>query len=504
MGKILLIGINARYSHPAMALYYLREYVRDLPWDVLIREFTIHSPASDILRCIEDERPDTVAFSVYIWNSALVQAVLLELGRMRGRPRIVLGGPDAGYNPEDWLSRFGFVDFIIQGHGEEAFRELLARGITAQTRILQKVNPPFSKIPFPYTEEDIISFEHRKIYYETSRGCLFKCAYCLSSREDQRLEFREISRIKYELSMLMKHKPEMIKLVDRTFNAKKSHAHSVWEHIIDLYAGSGTRFHFEVHPHLLDEDDFKLLESSPHGLFQFEIGIQSTFRPALEAVNRKGDWEVIRPIIKRLIEMKTIPIHVDLIAGLPFEDYETLSFSFNEVYSLNSDHFQLGYLKVLPGTDAMTRIEEWGIRFDPRPPYEVTENLWLSAQQMKKIKMIAKLLDMIYNSHRFKMTLENLLQQYKSPFILFEALALASLRKTAEYNEMRWEYLTGLIIDCASERNIKDDSITDCLREDWRVSSKANRMPKMLKINGTRNKRRDRKVRLDRQKKIDS
>jgi radical SAM superfamily enzyme YgiQ (UPF0313 family) len=501
MNKILLIGINARFSHPAMALYYLREYVRDLPWNAIIMEFTIHTPVRDILHSIEDAKPDAVAFSVYIWNTSVVQEVLIKLGEMHDRPKIILGGPDTGYNPEDWLARFSFIDCIIQGHGEEAFRSLLAGSFTSQNRILQKDNTPFSQIPFPYTDEDLLSFEFRKIYYETSRGCIFKCAYCLSSREDQRLEFKEISRIKDELAIIMKHKPDIIKFVDRTFNAKQTHAHEVWKHIIDSYSDTGTRFHFEVHPILLAEDDFKLLEGCPTGLFQFEIGIQSTCESALRAVNRTGDWKKIKPQIKRLIRMNTIPVHVDLIAGLPFEDYDTLAFSFNEVYSLNANHFQLGYLKVLPGTEVKERTEEWGMQYSSEPPYEVMENRWLGAMHMKKIKMIAKLTDMIYNSHRFNITLENLLQQYKSPFILFEALARASLRKPAANSEMQWEYLTDLIIDCASEQNLKEDFIIDCLREDWHVSSKSNRMPKKLKIHGTRNNRKGRKVLRDLQNK---
>ena len=186
MNKMLLIGINARFSHPAMALYYLREYVRDLPWEVVIREFTIHTPVREIIRCIEDERPRAVAFSVYIWNTELVQEVLTELGRRSDRPAVILGGPDAGYDTESWFTRFNFIDCIVPGHGEQAFRELLVGDLKPGNRVLRAGNPPFKQIPFPYTDEDISDFANRKIYYESSRGCMFKCAYCLSSRDDQR------------------------------------------------------------------------------------------------------------------------------------------------------------------------------------------------------------------------------------------------------------------------------------------------------------------------------
>jgi hypothetical protein len=490
MNKILLIGINARFSHPATALYYLREYVRDLPWDAIIMEFTIHTPVRDILLCIEDAKPDAVAFSVYIWNTGVVQEVLRNLGEMHDRPKIVLGGPNTGYNPEDWLARFSFIDCIIPGHGEEAFRSLLNSGLNSEKQILQIDNPPFSRIPFPYTDEDLLSFEHRKIYYETSRGCIFKCAYCLSSRDDQRLEFKEINQIKNELAIIMKHNPKIIKLVDRTFNAKKTHAHTVWKHIIDSYAGSATRFHFEVHPGLLDKNDFKLLEDCPPGLFQFEIGIQSTCGTALRAVNRTGDWDKIKPKIERLIGMNTIPVHVDLIAGLPFEDYNTLAFSFNEVYSLNANHFQLGYLKVLPGTEAMERAKEWGIRYGLEPPYEVIENLWLGADNMKKIKTVSRLIDALYNSHRFKRTLENLLKLYRSPFHLFEKLAdVASLKYTANTG-MQWEILADIIVDCVFSLHA-ETYILDCLRWDWCASAYSNRMPKMLKTENARQKRKE-------------
>ncbi|MBN2403217.1 MAG: DUF4080 domain-containing protein [Spirochaetes bacterium] len=497
MNKILLIGINARYSHPAMALYYLREYVRDIPWEVVIREFTIHTPVRDILLCIENERPDAVAFSVYIWNNTLVHEVFSTLEQMSDRPVTILGGPDAGYNYTDWFTRFSFIDYVVTGHGENAFRDLLAGGLNHaacldfEKRVLRKDNPLFSQIPFPYIDEDIQSFAHRKIYYETSRGCPFKCAYCLSSREDQHLDFREINQIKNELAFMMQHRPKIIKLVDRTFNAKKSHAHAVWEYIINTYPGTGTRFHFEVHPALLDENDFKLLETCPNGLFQFEIGIQSTCEPALRAVNRKGDWEAIMPRIKRLIGMNTIPIHVDLIAGLPFEDYDKLAFSFNEVYSLRANHFQLGYLKVLPGTEVMDRAEEWGLNYTPNPPYEVTGNRWLDPGKIKKIKAISKLVDKIYNSHRFIRTLESLRPLYSSPFNLFEAISDGSARKSAAYTEMRWEYLADIIIECALNRHMDKHYILDCLRWDWCESSAANRIPKMLKTDAARQKRKD-------------
>jgi radical SAM superfamily enzyme YgiQ (UPF0313 family) len=502
MNKILLIGINARYSHPAMALYYLREYVRDLPWDVLIREFTIHTPVNDILRCIEDEKPRAVAFSVYIWNTGVVQEVLRKLEQIRDRPSIVLGGPDAGYNSDKWFTSFSFINYIIPGHGEEAFRSLLtgslmsADGLNPEKRVLRIENPPFSRISFPYTDTDLRAFEHRKIYYESSRGCIFKCAYCLSARDDQHIEFREFGLIKDELALIMKYRPQIIKFVDRTFNAKKIHAHSVWEHIINTYSDAGTRFHFEVHPALLDQDDFILLKNCPRGLFQFELGIQSTFGPALRAVNRKGDWETIMPRIKQLIGMKTIPVHIDLIAGLPFEDYDTLAFSFNEAYALRSDHFQLGYLKVLPGTEAMEQAEEWGLKYASKPPYEVIENRWLSADNMKKIKTISKLVDVIYNSHRFERTLENLLLLHSSPFNLFEELACAAARKVAADTLMQWEYLAGILIDCALAKQMEQGYILDCLRWDWCASSAANRLPKMLKTDAARKKRKEFLARL--------
>ncbi|MFH0975317.1 MAG: DUF4080 domain-containing protein [Spirochaetota bacterium] len=490
MNKLILIGINARYSHPATALYYLKRYVRDLEWDVSIKEFTINTPAPEILQSISDEKPRAVAFSVYIWNTTLVQQVLSALGQMNTRPVIVLGGPDASYNPDEWLARYSFIDYIIAGHGEEAFRNLFADDLIRKERIIRMQNPPFQEIPFPYTDADLAGFTHRKIYYESSRGCLFKCAYCLSSREDQRLEFRDIGLVKEELEIIMKHKPRIIKFVDRTFNSKQSHAHAVWEHIICSYAHSGTRFHFEIHPDLLNDKDFEILKKCPAGLFQFEIGIQSTNEQALKAVNRKGDWETIKPKIKRLIDMNTIPVHTDLIAGLPFEDYESLAFSFNEVYPLGADHFQPGYLKVLPGTEVRERANEWGLCYASEPPYEVTSNSWLNADNMKTVKSISKLVDILYNSHRFKITLENLLTFYKSAFSFFEELSGTAAQKSAK-DGMQWEYLAGILIECALALRIDREYILDCLRWDWCASSASNRMPKMLKTDTERKKRKE-------------
>ncbi len=486
MNKILLIGINARYSHPTMALYYLREHVRDLPWNVIIREFTIHSRTDEIIQCIEEEKAHCIGFSVYIWNTRTVQEVLKLIGGMRNRPKIILGGPDAGYNPNEWFRQFSFIDFIITGHGEEAFRRLLEQNINFNEKSLYLKNPPFSKIRFPYKDQDLEAFAHRKIYYETSRGCIFNCAYCLSSREDQRLEFRETRQVKDEIDLIMKHKPEIIKFVDRTFNANSSHARTVWEHIISKYTGTGTRFHFEIHPGLLKEDDFTLFAICPNNLFQFEIGIQSTCADTLRAVNRNGRWEVSKPYIKRLIDLGTIPIHIDLIAGLPFEDHNALSSSFNEAYSLFANHFQLGYLKVLPGTELREQAAEWGLAYTSDPPYEIIENRWIKQNEMYKIKIISKLVDLLYNSHSYKRTLENLISFYQSPFDFFEKFAEMKISNHADNGSMAWDDIARDLMLFASKHCEDDRFILDCLRWDWCSSSRTNRYPRMLKNDAVR------------------
>lgn len=478
MKKLMLIGINARFSHPNAALYYLRNAVDGLGYDVSMKEFTIHAQPEEIARCVLDEMPCVAAFSVYIWNTTIVRDVLNRLGAGEKRGIVVLGGPEVSYNPEEWLRDYPAADFIVAGHGEEGFRRLAEGGFVSAERIIRSNNPHFREIPFPYTDDDLAGFAHRNVYYESSRGCPFRCSYCLSSRSDQRLEYRSAEQVDDEIARISKHFPRLVKFVDRTFNADAARARAIWTMLMKRYAEHETTFHFEVHPALLGEEDLALLECAPAGLFQFEMGIQSTHAAALEAAGRKGNWEKEEAAISALIRRTKVSSHVDLIAGLPFEDLPGIAESFNRVYALGARHFQLGTLKLLPGTEMRERAGEYGMLFGQDPPYEVAENNWLSREGMLLVKRIARLLDGLYNSGAFRITLAELSGRYGTPWALYGALA----ERFADTSDISWPRMHGLVEKLAEETFPRDaDFFRDCLAWDWFTSFNTHRVPSFLK-----------------------
>jgi len=486
MEKILLVGVNARFSHPTEMGRYLRNAVAGMGYDVVLKEFTIHARPEEIARYVLDERPAAAAFSVYIWNTRIAKRLMEILAPVKDFP-VVLGGPEVSYNASEWIEGYPGTDFIITGHGEEGFRRLVEAGFSSTARIIHSHNPHFSEIPFPYTDEDLVGFAHRNVYYESSRGCPFRCAYCLSSRADQKLEFRDVERVGEEIGRIASHRPKLVKIVDRTFNADAARARAIWKRLMERYAEHGTTFHFEVHPSLLGEEDLVLLESAPAGLFQFELGIQSTHRATLEAAGRRGNWEKERAAIAALLSRTKVSVHVDLIAALPFEDLAGIEESFNRVYALGARHFQLGTLKLLPGTEMRERAGEYGMRFSEDPPYEVEENYWLSRDDMPLVKKIARLLDGLYNSGAFRITLSELLSRFATPWELYAAFAAMF----ADTSDISWLRMHGLIEDLVSSTFPTDIALMrDCLSWDWFSSFDTHRIPAFIKNDAMRAARR--------------
>ncbi len=483
--KVLLIAINARFSHPNPALFYLRSYISDLGYEILIREFTIQASPEDISRYILEENPDVCAISVYIWNTILVKGLLKRLESME-RCTVILGGPEVSYNPGEWHAEHSRVDYIITGHGEEGFRRLALEGFAGKEKTIHSSNPPFSEISFPYREEDLSGFKNRNIYYESSRGCPFRCAYCLSSRSDQALQYRTLPTVMEELGILIKTRPRLIKFIDRTFNADRNRAGDIWRFLMERHPDRGTSFHFEIHPSLLADDDLSLLAGAPPGLFEFEIGIQSTHDDVLEAIGRKGSWSRITERIARLIAGKNISTHLDLIAGLPFENIRMLRESFNRVYLLGADHFQLGTLKVLPGTEIRERAGEFGLLYGKNPPYEVIETRWLNQEDMALVKKIARLLDAVYNPGRFRTTLSELLPCFDDPWSFFGALA----GRFHDTEDASWERMYLLLTELADERVPDEaDYLRDCLAWDWFTGFHSHRIPALIRNDAIRRAR---------------
>ncbi|MBN2079808.1 MAG: B12-binding domain-containing radical SAM protein [Spirochaetes bacterium] len=418
--KIALVAINARYTHSCLALYCLKSYVRDLGHDVYMREYSLRRDIEEIAKEIAAGKPDVVGLSVYIWNAAAMERLVPALRQRLPGAMIVLGGPEAGYDPERWLRGVPGVDCVVRGPGEQGFAHLLAHGPGGG--IVDMPNPPFAELPFPYDDDDFLNLEKRYVYYESSRGCPFRCTYCISSRGDQALEFRPLELVRKELAAILSWNPMMVKFVDRTFNADRKHSREIWSFLLECHAKGPTRFHFEIHPALLDEEDFEILSRCPACLFNFEIGVQTINPETRSAIRRGGDWTPERQKIERLVRDGRVRIHLDLIAGLPEDDLAWVRHSFNELYALRPRHLQLGFLKVLPGTEMAEAARGYCMAWDPSPPYLVHETAWLTADDLHRLDRVAHLVDRLHNTGRFPETLKALEDLYETAFDLYNSL----------------------------------------------------------------------------------
>ena len=371
MKKILLIAINARYSHPNLALRYLRSSVKDLPYTCIIQECTTKLGPEAITASIVRQKPDAMAFSVYIWNVELIKAILPVIKKDMPDALVIMGGPEVSYNAHDWLRQYSAIDYIIVGSGEAGFRRLLEENMDLPEPVIDIRNPPFREISFPYCDTDFQDLKNRYLYYESSRGCPYQCTYCLSSRMDQKLEYRDPGMVMEELDYLMSNNPDYIKFIDRTFNARPDISRQIWTYIIDNFSEQKTAFHFEINPALMTEQDMAVLKRCRPGLIQFEAGVQSTCDRTLRAIKRYTPWEKVKPVLRELISLAAIHLHVDLIAGLPCEGMEEFKSSFNEIYALGAHHFQLGLLKILPGTEMKEFADRTSYRYSVKAPYTV-------------------------------------------------------------------------------------------------------------------------------------
>ncbi len=479
MKNILLVGINARYTHSNLAIRYLRNYVSDLSYQITLEEFTINQLLLDILSKIFKLEPEIIALSVYIWNTEIIRKLLPEVHKLLPECKIILGGPEVSYNPQHWLEEFPFLNFIICGAGEAGFRYLIEKKLLVKEQIIKIQNPAFNEIKFPYTDDDFPGLKNKYIYYEASRGCPFKCSYCLSSRSDQKLELREFNKVKEELEFLLNKKPRIIKFVDRTFNANREFSRNIWQYLIEI--NPDTKFHFEIYPALLEEEDFILLEKCPVDLFQFEIGIQSTNPATLKAIHRPDNWHKTKEKIQKLISIGNIHIHVDLIAGLPNDEFKDIKHSFNEIYALQADHFQLGFLKVLQGTEIAEKTEKFGIECLSYAPYQVLKTKWLDFNQLEKIQQVESLLNTFHNSGNFKLTIKNLTLEFNSPFKMFSCLAEQINKIGKDPGICNWQKSAALLLEFIRQNlSEKLEFYQDCLRWDWCYLANAHQYPAFL------------------------
>ena len=433
--KILLTACNAKYIHSNPAVYNLRAYADDCRDSVFIKEFTINQPKDEILKDIYRSGADVVCFSCYIWNISFVKEIIEDLKKLLPDTAFWAGGPEVSFHGEELLRSMPQLTGIMAGEGEETFRELAGYYVKNKGRLEDirgilfrqgeeirnnglREPVDLNKIPFVY--EHIGEFSNRIIYYESSRGCPFSCSYCLSSI-DRRLRFRDLVLVKKELQFFLDHKVPQVKFVDRTFNCRHGHAMEIWKYILEHDNGV-TNFHFEVSADLFTEEELKLLGQMRPGLVQLEIGVQSANPQTLKAIRRKTDLRKLENAVARIREKENIHQHLDLIAGLPWEDYESFRRSFNCVYKMKPDQLQLGFLKVLKGSAMEKEAKEYGMIFKTREPYEILSTKWLSYEEILKLKMVESMVEVYYNSGQFQHTLNWIMRFYEDAFSFFESL----------------------------------------------------------------------------------
>ena len=433
--KILLAACNAKYIHSNLAVYDLKAYSSDYDEHVILREYTINQPKDEILKDIYSSGADVVCFSCYIWNISFVRELIRDLVKILPKTAFWAGGPEVSYDAEKFLTEMPEMTGVMVGEGEKTFHDLLEfyidgkdsleeiSGIAYRTgdKIIHngwRELMDLSAIPFVY--EHLEKFENRIIYYESSRGCPFSCSYCLSSI-DKKLRFRDLELVKKELQFFLDHRVPQVKFVDRTFNCKHEHAMTIWKYILEHDNGV-TNFHFEISADLLREEEMELMSQMRPGLIQLEIGVQSTNPETLRAIHRHMDLKKLEHCVNRVHSFRNIHQHLDLIAGLPYEDYDIFHQSFNDVYQMKPDQLQLGFLKVLKGSLMQKEAEGYGIVYKEKEPYEVLSTNWLTYGEVLKLKMVESMVEVYYNSGQFWHTLEYLVPLEKDAFTFYEKL----------------------------------------------------------------------------------
>lgn len=434
--KIVLTAINAKYIHSNLALRNFVAYTADCSEHLVLKEYTINHAPDQILQGIYRERPDVLCISCYIWNIASVETLIREFHKLLPEVPIWLGGPEVSFESEAFLSSHPEVTGIMRGEGEDTFAALARYYVYGSPEYLEDIPGlifwqgdqlretgeslllPLDHIPFCYDNTDDLA--HRIVYYESSRGCPFRCSYCLSSLE-KTLRFRSLDLVKEELSFFVEQEIPQVKFVDRTFNCDHEHAMAIWRHIRSIDRGK-TNFHFEVSADLFREDELALLSTFRPGLIQLEIGVQSTNPATISEIHRQMDLPRLKEVVTRIRAWHNIHMHLDLIAGLPYEDYDTFARSFDEIFALSPSQLQLGFLKVLKGSYMYEHAKEYGILCHEAAPYEVLSTKWLSFDDVLRIKRVEEMLEVYYNSWQYALTVRLLLCIYPSAFQFFQRL----------------------------------------------------------------------------------
>lgn len=470
--KAALIGINSKYIHSCLSIRYLKMCCPDM----IMREYTINEQVETVTADIYKLHADVVLFACYIWNIRFAAEVSERLKKVSDC-KIIFGGPEVTYNAAETMKKYPFIDAIMVGEGEETIAELEKNnmspvgidGMVYRDNDDIVENPPrelikdFNKVPFPYTDEDIKALSGKLIYYESSRGCPFRCSYCLSSTIHS-VRFLDLERVKKELMFFVKHKVKIVKFVDRTFNADKKRTYELLRFLIEN--ADETTFHFEIAADLITDEMLDILKDAPKALFQFEIGVQSTNPNTLRAIDRYADNEKIKRAVVKVLKLGTVHVHLDLIAGLPYENLESFKKSFDEIFALNAHVLQLGFLKLLSGTKIRTQTDEFHYQYTSRPPYEILSNDFISYDDILLLKKVENILERYSNSGVFEKSIKYLTDNSKSAFGRF--FDIAEFFENRGYDKVAHSQkgLYNVLAEYARDRNI-DDIFFDYLKFDY-------------------------------------
>ena len=479
--KILLAACNAKYIHSNLAVYNLKSCSGEYSSRVVVKEYTINQIRDDILKDIYLEQPDVVCFSCYIWNISFVRELVPDLKKILPQVEFWAGGPEVSYDAVEFLKKNPAFFGVMVGEGEETFHELAGYYIERKPETLSGIRGvafrdenkgrdivhtgwrelmDLSKVPFAYS--NLTEFKNRIIYYESSRGCPFSCSYCLSSI-DKKLRFRDIGLVKKELQFFIDNKVPQVKFVDRTFNCKHDHAMEIWRYITENDNGI-TNFHFEISADLLRAEELALMKTMRPGLIQLEIGVQSTNPQTIKAIRRTMDFEKLKGIVEQIHSFGNIHQHLDLIAGLPYEGYDSFHKSFCDVYALRPEQFQLGFLKVLKGSHMMEMTGEYQILYKDREPYEVLSTAWMTYGEILRLKMVESMVEVYYNSGQFKNTLVFLEKYFDDPFRMYEALGRFYEKKGySEISHSRMRRYEILMEFAGEQKEIPSEALSDVM-----------------------------------------
>ncbi len=479
--KTLLVSIDSKFIHSNLALKYIRNYCGD-SFDIKLKEFTINQKIEYITDEIISQGADLICFSCYIWNIEYINEIIYILKTANPKLKILLGGPEVSYETKETMEENQFVDYIIYGEGEISFHEFLCAihenkelssinglAFRCENEIIinnsREINHDLDKLVSPYENNE--KYYDKIIYYESSRGCPYRCAFCMSSI-DKSVRFFSLERVKSDLLVLLSTNARQIKFVDRTFNADYKRAMKIMQFIVDNNKNNMT-IHFEITADIINDEFLDFLKSMPVNMFQFEMGVQSLNIQTLNEINRKTDINKLIHVINEIKENKNMHMHLDLIAGLPYEDYNTFKMSFNEIHNLYADKLQLGFLKVLKGTKIYSDLEIHDIKYNKKAPYEIIKNKYISYEQILKLKNIEELVDRYYNEKYFDTTIRYVVENYydNKPFDFYEDFSGYWKNNNLYMAMHNRKKLYEIIYNFAKDKEILSDKLMDNLLYDF-------------------------------------